>query len=90
MAKKVQGGSVSGRGNLGGVGEVQLNGVGTVIGLVRSRGAGFTHLVTLSPCHFLSLSHSPKPPLILHPSSLFPPGVLGTGRVRLWWVAVEG
>ena len=73
------------------VGGVQLDGVGAVIGLICSRGgAGFTHLVTLSPCLFLSLSHSPKPPLPLHPTSLFPPGGLGTGRVRLWWVVVEG
>jgi len=79
-----------GRGDPGVVGEVQLNEVGAVIWLICSRGAGFTHLVTLSPCLFLSLSHSPKPPPTLHPSSLFPPGGLGTGRVRLWWVVVEG
>ena len=71
------------------VGEVRLNGVGAVIGLVRSRGAEFTHLATLSPCLFLCLSHFPKPSLTLHLSSLFPRGGLGTGHVRLWWVVVE-
>ena len=85
-----KGGLYCGKGDLGVVGEVQLNGVGAVIGLVHSRGgAGFTHLVSLSPCLFLSLSHSPKPHLTLYPLSLFPPGGLRIGRVHLWWVVVE-
>jgi hypothetical protein len=62
LGKRRAGGLVFYRGDPGVVGEVQLNRVGAVIGLVRSRGAGFTHLVSLSPWLFLSLSHSTKPP----------------------------
>ena len=57
------GASVSGRGDLGGVGEVQLWGVGVVIGLVSSGGAGFAHLVTFSPLSFSHPFPTPKPPL---------------------------
>ena len=42
LANGMQGASVSGRGDLGGVEGVQLREVGVVIGLV-SRGAGFAH-----------------------------------------------
>jgi hypothetical protein len=56
----------------------------------RGGGLGLLTLSTLSPCLFLSLSHSPNPPpLTLCPSSLFPPGGLGTGRVCLCPVVVE-
>ena len=63
LANAKQGASVSGRGDLGGVGEVQLWRMEVVIRLVSSRGVGFAHLVTLSP---LSLSYpfpTPKPTL---------------------------
>ena len=64
LANGMWGASISGRGDLGGVGEVQLWGVGVVIGLVSSRGAGFAHLVTFSPLSF------PIPFPLLTPPSL--------------------
>ena len=63
LANGMRGASVSDRGNLGGVEEVQLWGVGVVIGLVSSGGAGFAHLVTFSPLSFSHPFPTPKPPL---------------------------
>ena len=71
LANGMRGASVSGRGDLGGVGEVQLWGVGVVIGLVSSRGAGFAHLVTFSPLSFSHPFPTLNPPLS-NPLTLLP------------------
>ena len=56
-----RGASFSGRGDLGGVGEVQLWRMGMVIGLVSGRGAGFAHLVTSCPLSYSYPFPTPNP-----------------------------
>jgi hypothetical protein len=85
LADNMRGGSVSDRGNLGRVGDVQLRGVGVVIGLECRGGAGFAHLVTLSPFSFSYSFPPPKHPLSLYPSSLIPPGGSCIYWVQWWW-----
>jgi len=89
MAQKTQGASVSGRGDLSGVREVQMRGVEVVIELVRREGG-----LVCSPCHPFSLPFSypfptPKSPLKASIVSLNPPGRPGNGHVHLHWVVVE-
>ena len=81
---KIQGASILGRGDLGGVEDVQLR-VEVVIWLVW-RGAGFAHLVTFSPLCFSYPFHSPNPPsttpfLLLNPSrwAMYPLGAVPVG-----------
>ena len=62
LANAKHGASLSDRGDLGGAGEVQLWGMGVVIGLVSSGGAGFAHLVTFSPLSFSHPFPTPNPP----------------------------
>ena len=85
MANKIQEASILGRGDLGGVVDVQLRGVEVVIGLVCRR-AEFAHLVTFSPLSFSYPFPSPNPPsttplLLLNPPrwAMYPLGAVMVG-----------